>query len=632
MEILQHFPLATSLMTDNEPSFTSAQFRSFIQRSNLTIYYADPRHSTSNGQVERVHSTLTEIARCIKDELNLTDYSEIIIRAALKYNLTIHSTTNQMPYDILYNKTEHKHNPILLKEAQTKMLKIHNKDRREKDYKIGEVVYEKKFGERNKLQSRYKKQKMYANILILTFVILTTAEVIDYTHSDYLLLKDDRDVYTYETYAELFHITNLSFYREIIDKESKYVNKSINSDDEWEISMDLSLLKLMISELVPKRKERGINELGTIWKWIAGSPDHDDFLKIQNKVNELTENNNKQFVINSKFFKEIELLSNSLKNVVFNEETILRKHRLKLITFDLLNLVDTITLLKVNIFNTKILNKNEIEDIYKHEKHNVELSDLLDIATVKIIRNADLIIIYIKYPQIKDICKFYHARAISQNDGMLVISEKVCECKEKYYLMNNFKSETFNNYAQINLKSTCFTNLLNGFKANCTKKREKNKEIDIIQDGAILVSGKNIVDNTTLLGSYLLIFNNTIVINNITHINDKGKILKYISHHRYSDFELVDYIQSNDKQFSFDNVNILNPLITLGNTALPLTTLFLIILILLMLFYFGYKLTKFVLIKSIRIPSEEIVESNIQILSEEIRALSELQNVSGRNI
>lgn len=87
-------------MTDNEPSFTSAQFRSFISKSGLTIHFADPRHCTSNGQIERTHSTLTEIARCIKDEYNLTDYSEIIIRVAQKYNQSIHSVTNEKPLDI----------------------------------------------------------------------------------------------------------------------------------------------------------------------------------------------------------------------------------------------------------------------------------------------------------------------------------------------------------------------------------------------------------------------------------------------------------------------------------------------------------------------------------------------------
>jgi len=51
MELLQHFPQAKVLMTDNEPSFTSAQFKSFAERCGLTLYYADSRHSTSNGKL-----------------------------------------------------------------------------------------------------------------------------------------------------------------------------------------------------------------------------------------------------------------------------------------------------------------------------------------------------------------------------------------------------------------------------------------------------------------------------------------------------------------------------------------------------------------------------------------------------
>jgi len=51
---------------------------------------------------EYAYSTLTESARCIKYELKLIDYSEIIIRAAQKYNLKIHSITNQRPFDILF--------------------------------------------------------------------------------------------------------------------------------------------------------------------------------------------------------------------------------------------------------------------------------------------------------------------------------------------------------------------------------------------------------------------------------------------------------------------------------------------------------------------------------------------------
>jgi len=73
------------------------------------------------------------------------------------------------------------------------------------------------------------------------------------------------------------------------------LNKSSKTDIEWEISMDLELIKVTLSKIMPKRQKRGINEIGTLWKWIAGTPDHDDFITVQNKIDNLIENNNKLF-------------------------------------------------------------------------------------------------------------------------------------------------------------------------------------------------------------------------------------------------------------------------------------------------------------------------------------------------
>ncbi len=41
MELLQQFPHAKVIMTDNEPNFTSVQFKSFAQRCGLTLNFAD---------------------------------------------------------------------------------------------------------------------------------------------------------------------------------------------------------------------------------------------------------------------------------------------------------------------------------------------------------------------------------------------------------------------------------------------------------------------------------------------------------------------------------------------------------------------------------------------------------------
>jgi len=132
-----------------------------------------------------------------------------------------------------------------------------------------------------------------------------------------------------------------------------------------------------------------------VWKWLAGTPDHDDFIKIQNKINELIENNNKQFKINSKLFKEMEALSDDFKNVFIDQDLPLRKHRLRLLTFDLQNLIDTITLAKIYVFNTKILSNDDIMEILKHKQKPVIIADLMAISVFKIALHNELLIIYI---------------------------------------------------------------------------------------------------------------------------------------------------------------------------------------------------------------------------------------------
>ncbi len=69
-----------------------------------------------------------------------------------------------------------------------------------------------------------------------------------------------------------------------------------------------------MSQLISTRSKRGINELGTFWKLLSGTPVHDDLITIQNKINDFIKNNNQQFFINSKFFNEVKSLSDTLKH------------------------------------------------------------------------------------------------------------------------------------------------------------------------------------------------------------------------------------------------------------------------------------------------------------------------------
>jgi len=126
---------------------------------------------------------------------------------------------------------------------------------------------------------------------LLLLVATTKSEVMDYRNHDFLLYKDTKDVFIYQSYPELFHKTNISFYRDITNLKIEFLNNHYSQNFHWEISHDLKILNIIISQIILNISKRGINELGTIWKWIAERPGHDDFITVQNKIDDLVQNN-----------------------------------------------------------------------------------------------------------------------------------------------------------------------------------------------------------------------------------------------------------------------------------------------------------------------------------------------------
>ncbi len=57
----------------------------------------------------------------------------------------------------------------------------------------------------------------------------------------------------------------------------------------------------------------------------------------------------------------------------------------------------------------------------------------MDISEFEIALHKKLFIVYIKYPIIKNRCDIYYARAISHNDGKLILSNQVAKCEDSYY-------------------------------------------------------------------------------------------------------------------------------------------------------------------------------------------------------
>jgi len=146
LETLNFFKDTKIIVCDNEKSLNSQTIKALV-KSNFgsDIHATPPLHSSSNGQVERFHGTLTEIARCLKAENISTDTVELVLLATLRYNRSIHSTINCKPIDIIQSLPDKIQQDISAKilSKQKADLNFHNKNKVSKTFKPGEKVYVK---------------------------------------------------------------------------------------------------------------------------------------------------------------------------------------------------------------------------------------------------------------------------------------------------------------------------------------------------------------------------------------------------------------------------------------------------------------------------------------------------------
>uniref|UniRef100_A0A0K8VY28 Retrovirus-related Pol polyprotein from transposon gypsy n=1 Tax=Bactrocera latifrons TaxID=174628 RepID=A0A0K8VY28_BACLA len=85
LQILLIFNNTKTVVSDNEKAFTSNLIKTLLrdQYSNDQFFIPTP-HSESDGQVERFHFTLLEIARCIKEQQQIYETTDLILLATHK--------------------------------------------------------------------------------------------------------------------------------------------------------------------------------------------------------------------------------------------------------------------------------------------------------------------------------------------------------------------------------------------------------------------------------------------------------------------------------------------------------------------------------------------------------------------
>lgn len=206
--------------------------------------------------------------------------------------------------------------------------------------------------------------------------------------------------------------------------------------------------------------------------------------------------------------------------------------------------------------------KQNCKTLYKqfflisHEHREILPSDLMNASTFRILQNNGIIVIYIKYPFIKAGCKLFKCRAISHTDGKLQIDNKIAGCNETYGNLKNCKLELSNIFCEADITESCLSRLLNREDSNCTKIRERNSELELLNDGVILLSGSHVVNNVSITGTYLVTFKKEVVIDNRTYNNPTEKIWEFLRHNYENTYNVEKYIESPDLKIKFDNIKI----------------------------------------------------------------------------
>lgn len=175
-DILFFFSVPINIVVDNEKSLNSASITSMMEDElRINIFKTPPYKSEVNGQIERFHSTLSEIMRCLKSDGTPRSFQELLERATNEYNHTIHSTTKKKPVELYFGRSSRVSpadfeksrldNIERLKQKQQKDIIHHNKKRKPvKNYEVGQTIFvkhNKRIG--SKLTVRYTEEKVREN-------------------------------------------------------------------------------------------------------------------------------------------------------------------------------------------------------------------------------------------------------------------------------------------------------------------------------------------------------------------------------------------------------------------------------------------------------------------------------------
>lgn len=382
---------------------------------------------------------------------------------------------------------------------------------------------------------------------ILTVVALTNGliEITNYTDAQTVTIYNGIGQIQIGT-TRIVHIIDLDHVQLTMGKLTDYIDQDFNDDKSYhllnyELTQTKNLLDTVI--LAKTRKTRSINLIGTAWKYVAGSPDHDDLVALTDGINDLTDNNNRQVIINRQLENRMNLLTdvttkiqNSIrKDSTLKDELAIRlQNQIRLVKEEIVNIKFAIQWARLGVMNTFLLNEFELKEIDSLLKINnmptsaLTVEEMLKLSDVSVLHNGTTILYVIKIPILKPTNFLnYQIRPVKKNNNIINLPAKeIFKFKDEMYGINAFckssnslkicKDKFISNLS----KDLCLPELLNGKQSRCEfANAEHIPAIEEIDDGLILLNDFNGTVNwrdieRRLSGTYLITFlNETLKIN-----------------------------------------------------------------------------------------------------------------------
>lgn len=362
----------------------------------------------------------------------------------------------------------------------------------------------------------------------------------DYSQSEVVLIESGIGKIQTGTF-KILHVINIKEYHDTLERIKDDLAKGIPDNHPLLpfLHNDITTLSHLINRLMPEeRSKRSLDEIGTAWKWLAGSPDHDDLMLLKNKINELTDNSNNQLIINRDLIERMQEITNATNSISkilktsedFRNTLILQaKYKVEILKEEITNINSAIHLTKSNIVNTFILSEIEIrkiEEIFNQDEipfQNIEQA--LNFARIKIVNNSTNIIYIISIPKtVKEICNVITIRPVKNQNTVLNLDyKKIVKCERATFgikspcqKINGIELCLESNVANIT-NNTCIPKLVTNSPHNCSiVNADHINNLEEIEPGLILINNikENIVINgneKNVTGTYLIRFSNSTI-------------------------------------------------------------------------------------------------------------------------